>query len=546
MTFADLRIWTRTDPPHFIDFDLNLIQRLTLDTITEQQDGHNPWEWKGLRTNTVKARQQGISTFWLAVWYQMFYNLDYSQTILMAHRAESTDRLWQTVQTWESDCRRRLDLPKLRYSSGRKLVRDDTGSAILIATAGMEDIATSGLITNVHRSEIGLWKPGSEEQIVGILGALPEWGNLIDESTARGYGTHKDRWDAQIDRHTAFFFPFTDSDEYRTQIPVDFVRTEEERQMYSVRILGGKREEFQVSDEAVYWRRRKHQAYTEEGKPEATPQEFPRTPTEAFSATADAAYYPSEYILALLDEFSVYEPIKVIKPGEEGFGATIRIYELPEDGEEYTIGGDEAEGFTNESEHDDSAAVGFNIKTRRQVFSYLGRPDGVHFAHDLDGLSGYYNNAIVIPERVPMGGTLTNKLIDLGVNLYRHNTGKEDAPEHTKYGFPAHAKLLRDGCLKGLLCRAAMIWQAHRNEGWSASFAATEAGCPVIVDKIGLRQLLHYSNLRSGKRGGVGDRDDHNTAISLAAWWMETWAGGDYYVPERHDAENPLMRARRV
>lgn len=544
LNFADLRIWTREDPPRFIDFTLNTIQRALLDTLQSQQGVSHPWELKGLRSNCLKSRQQGMSTFWLSLWYLMFYNCDYSQTVVITHRAESTARLWQTVQTWEQDVRRRKTLPKLSISNRRELVRSDTGSSILIATAGMSDVATSGVITNVHRSESALWPAGSDSQIVGILGAVPAWGNIIEESTARGYGPHKDRWDRQEDTAQAFFFPYTDTAEYAIEPPPGFVREEAEEGLTATRILAGRRESVLVTDAAVLWRRRKHRAYTDEGKPEATAQEFPLSPSEAFAASADASYYPGEYLRALLDEFRDVEPIRVIRPGEDGFGGTIRVWEEPEEGEEYVIGADEAEGFTNEAEHDDSAAVGLNVRTRRLTFAYIGRPDGVHFAHDLDGLSGYYNTAMVVPERVPMGGTLTNVLIDLGVNLYRHNTGKEDAPERTKYGFPAHAKLLRDGVLKALLCRAAAVWEKCRD--LRPSEAAEEAGCPVLCDWQVLRQLMHYSNLKGGKRGGVGERDDFNTAVTLAAWWVETWGYEAFEIRGPVGVESGLMRARRV
>lgn len=546
LKFADLRIWTREDPPRFVPFTLNTVQILLLESLCNEQgvSPQTPWLLKGLRPDILKSRQQGMSTFWLAFWYLRFYNLDYSQAVVLSHRAESTNRLWQTVETWEQDCRRRLPWLNaqrpLRYSNRKEITRADTGSSILIATAGMDDVATSGLITDVHRSETALWKAGAESQIVGILGALPEWGNLIEESTARGYTAHKDRWDAQEHARTAYFFPFTDTAEYRTRVPDGFKRTADEEKLRVVRILAGNWTEDAVPDEAVLWRRNKHAEYVKEGRPEATIQEFPLSPREAFQASSTDSYYPVDYLEALIEEFKHLKPVRVIKSGESGFGGLVEIYEEPVDGVMYTIGADEAEGHAQDNTHDDSAADGFRDDTREQVLAYTGRPDGEHFAHDLNGMSGFFNGAMIICERPPLGGSTNNKLKDLGANCYVHQSGPDStAPELTKFGFPARAKDLRDSSLKALLCQAAAVWELYRDQGMSASDAAREVSCPVIKHALTLKQLLHYSNLPNHKRGGKGSHDDHNTSMTLVCWYMDNWTSGEMWQPVEDEDWQP-------
>src|ERR1700737_54102 len=124
LQFSDLRIWTRSDPPKFVDFKFNRVQDLLLNTLLRQQCVSNAWDLKGIRPHMLKSRQQGSSTFWLGVLYLKLYNLPYSQIVIITHRSGSTARRGQTPVTWEQDTRRRKNLPKLRHSNRRELVRE--------------------------------------------------------------------------------------------------------------------------------------------------------------------------------------------------------------------------------------------------------------------------------------------------------------------------------------------------------------------------------------------------------------------------------------
>jgi len=257
------------------------------------------------------------------------------------------------------------------------------------------------------------------------------------------------------------------------------------------------------------------------------------------------AYYPTKFLNALLleaeamrpalddEEFVVGFHYRVIEVGTSGFGGEIHIYEDPVEDVEYTIGGDEAEGHAPDNTHDDSAADGFRNDTREQVLSYTGRPDGEHFARDLSGLSAHYNDARIICERPPLGGTTNNHLKQIGANCYIHQPGPDStAPELTRYGFPARAKDLRDGALLGLLRLAAGFWELanssreieNNGRGMTARESAIEVGCPVIRSAVTLRQLLRYcTDHKTGKRAGKRSHDDHNTSTTVATWYMENW-----------------------
>jgi hypothetical protein len=231
-----------------------------------------------------------------------------------------------------------------------------------------------------------------------------------------------------------------------------------------------------------------------------------------------------------MEEMKEGEPIYVVEIGENGFGGRIEVFEEPEADTEYVIGGDEAEGHNQDDKHDSSDACCLRCDNGAMAFHYTGKPSGEHFADDLDALSAHYNGAVLIPERTPLGGAVVNYLIKLGANLYKHHLGVEGAPEHTKFGFPANqrTKGLRDESLKTKLAQAAQIWEKYRNhkdpnKRLRPSDAAREVDCPVIRSVSGIKQLIHYANLKNKQRGGVGEHDDFVTSLGCAQYYRQEW-----------------------
>jgi len=551
LTFSDLRIWSRDDPPAFVPFVLNPVQdRLQASLMSRNDVPLQPWEYRGLRVNVLKSRQQGMSTYWLAVWWLMLYNLPYSQTVVITHRAESTSRLWERVELWEQTVRKSRTLPTLRYSNRRELVRADTGASLFIGTAGQDDLARSGTVTNVHLTETAFWDPRAERQIAGLLGTIPVWANIVEESTSGGMGAHQDRWrreaaDTEPDGPRVYFFPFTDTPEYSRVPPQGFTRTEEEAKIVAQRVTAGVVERLPLTDGQVYWRRRRLEEFTSKGRPEDMAREFPLTPEEAFLAGVGNAYFPVEFLQALDAESP--DPLRVIGIGEQGLGGEVTIYEEP-GSFEVVIGADEAEGHDEDDKHDYSEAVGFRRDTRAQVFHYKGRPTGEHFGCDLDGLSGYYGGALVMVERVPLGGVTIHTLVERGANVYKHEGGKEGLPEHTRFGYPSNerAKAFRDEALKTALVRAAAVWEKGKALGMMAAAACREVDCPVVRDRGLLRELMHYCNLKGGKRGGVGEHDDGVSACTQVAWWLGEY-GSALWEPEiGREWPDPMYQRRRV
>src|SRR5262249_12233894 len=152
--------------------------------------------------------------------------------------------------------------------------------------------------------------------MVGALGTVPEWANIVEESTANGFTAHKERWHMCEGTSSAFFFPASDSPEYRLRIPENFERTEKEKRLRAVRILAGEIVEEEIPDAHIVWRRSRYNEFLKIGQPEKLRQEFPLTPTEAFYASAGDSYYPTEYLGALYEEMRLLEILEIFEVGD--------------------------------------------------------------------------------------------------------------------------------------------------------------------------------------------------------------------------------------
>lgn len=523
--FDELRIWTRNDPPSLIPFSLNPVQSIYQGDLFEHYgcDASKPWELKGARENILKARQMGFSTYWLGLYYQMFYNLEYSQTVIITHRKESSNFLWSRIQTFEQQLRKvqGKPLPKLKYSNRRELTREDTGSSLFIGTAGEDDLARSGTVTNVHLSETAFWAPGTDNIRTGILGTIPTWANYIEESTANGVGAHYARYSQQrgdpASRYRAVFYGWTATPEYAS-VPHgsddNFASLPSGHKEYA-EIHG-------LTLEQALWRRDKLQEFKDENKEHLFAQEFPLTPEEAFMASVTNTYYDAKYLMAQL-EWAKQQPIaQIIKPqhllppGEPGqLHGWLEIYEQPEKGHDYVLGADVAKGVVKGADGiEDRDYLVFDITdrgTRRHVASYWAREGCTPeiFAGDISAIGLYFNTALAIVESNNHGRSTLNELANHHKypNVYQRKVTKTRPDgfkvETMELGFDTTTvtKSIADNYLGDLLREAA---------------DGSERGISLRgVRAIG--ELLNYGHLVGGKAGALTGHDDHQRALALCA-----------------------------
>lgn len=530
VTFDDLRIWTRDNPPRLVPLTPNTVQAHYLDSLAAHYgfDPAKPWELRGAREDIVKARQQGFSTFWLALYYTILYNSEYSQTVIITNHAKSTEMLWGRVQMFEEELRENCPekARPIKYSSRRELMFSDTGSSLFIGTAGQDDLTRSGTITNAHLTEIPSWEVEPGKVLTPLLGTLPEWGNLTFESTAGGLGPHYDAYVSHRDDpatgYRAIFYGWDWTPEYTAPVPSDFQRTTEEAGLIAHRTGEP------LTDGQLVWRRRRWAEYRAQGREHEAAQEFPLTDDEAFLSSVTNAFF-ADKLSAFLIRLHAYwsatgpngdllrPPIDRIKPGDGQLCGTLEVYEQFDPDDAFVIGADVAKGVVKGIKGERRDYSTFDVvsrKTWRHVASYWGRegcpPDA--FGGDLATIGGVFNDALIIVEANNHGILTLDELVKRQKypNVYyrKVNQLSEEGVliENDEAGFDTNegSKAAAYGYLRRMISQCAA--------GYGKLF---------LRGPRAIKELANLGNLPGGKIGALAGHDDHGTSLALCAVVLE-------------------------
>jgi len=153
---------------------------------------------EGVRDIVLKARQEGISTFILALFTVDFIMVPHSVSICISHRKDSTELLFKKVKFFlESYCK------KNGFSLSDYLKTDNKGSienkfnnaAFYIGTAGAKVGGRGGSARNIHFSECAFYQDTelitASEIVVATAQQVPQdRGMIFIESTANGEGNY--------------------------------------------------------------------------------------------------------------------------------------------------------------------------------------------------------------------------------------------------------------------------------------------------------------------------------------------------------------------
>ncbi len=268
-TLDELQI--RTKKREIIPFTPNAVQMEYLDTLLPGWREGDLSGLRGQREILLKARQFGFSTLILALLFLDTVNTPNTQTVVIAHDADSTERLFQIVQRFYRllpEARR----PRTKYANRREFLWPDIDSYFFVGTAGAGEFGRGGTINNVHGSEVAFW-PNADDIVTGLLQAVPADGTVFLETTANGQGNwfYDEFQAADIRGDSAFtprFFGWHLHPEYRTKPALDFQRAPDEQRLA---------EQFGLDDAQLQWRRGKVRELRKK-----FPQEYPLHAREAF------------------------------------------------------------------------------------------------------------------------------------------------------------------------------------------------------------------------------------------------------------------------
>lgn len=399
MDYIENCLKIKTKSGTVVPFRLNDAQRKLYAVAKRQQDAGKP-----VRLIILKARQLGFSTLTEGLIFHACATRKNVNALIVAHREDATANLFRMSKLFYDELPAPVK-PMLRASNAQELVfenpsklrsereaRPGLRSRIRCATAGGRGIGRSDTLQCVHLSEYAFWPDGADGKastLAGILQAVPSLPGtmVVIESTANGFEDFKERWDAAVAGENDFepvFFAWFENPDYSMPVVPGTEWTPEERDLKAA---------YQLTDEQLQWRRWCI-ANNCGGSLDMFRQEYPASPGEAFLHSGTGVF-DNEQIVLRLERLPEPAGRGEFVDGEwtEGETGAITLYELPEEGVPYVIGGDTAgEGS------DYFTAIVIDNVSGRIVAKLRQKYSEPEYVRQICALGRFYNDALVAIE----------------------------------------------------------------------------------------------------------------------------------------------------
>ena len=399
MDYIESCLKIKTKSGTVVPFRLNDAQRKLYAVAKRQQDAGKP-----VRLIILKARQLGFSTLTEGLIFHACATRRNVNALIVAHREDATANLFRMSKLFYDELPAPVK-PMLRASNAQELVfenpsklrsereaRPGLRSRIRCATAGGRGIGRSDTLQCVHLSEYAFWPDGADGKastIAGILQAVPSLPGtmVVIESTANGFEDFKERWDAAVAGENDFepvFFAWFENPDYSMPVVPGTEWTPEERDLKAA---------YRLTDEQLQWRRWCI-ANNCGGSLDMFRQEYPASPGEAFLHSGTGVF-DNEQIVLRLERLPGPAGRGEFTDGEwsESETGAITLYELPEEGVPYVLGGDTAgEGS------DYFTAIVIDNVTGRIAAKLRQKYSEPEYVRQIYALGRFYNDALVAIE----------------------------------------------------------------------------------------------------------------------------------------------------
>lgn len=399
MDYIESCLKIKTKSGTVVPFRLNDAQRKLYAVAKRQQDAGKP-----VRLIILKARQLGFSTLTEGLIFHACATRKNVNALIVAHREDATANLFRMSKLFYDELPAPVK-PMLRASNAQELVfenpsklrsereaRPGLRSRIRCATAGGRGIGRSDTLQCVHLSEYAFWPDGADGKastLTGILQAVPSLPGtmVVIESTANGFEDFKERWDAAVAGENDFepvFFAWFENPDYSMPVVPGTEWTPEERDLKAA---------YRLTDEQLQWRRWCI-ANNCGGSLDMFRQEYPASPGEAFLHSGTGVF-DNEQIVLRLERLPGPAGRGEFADGEwtESETGAITLYELPEEGVPYVLGGDTAgEGS------DYFTAIVIDNVSGRIVAKLRQKYSEPEYVRQIFALGRFYNDALVAIE----------------------------------------------------------------------------------------------------------------------------------------------------
>ena len=375
-----------------------------------------------VRIVLLKPRQVGWSTWSEAEGFYFINTYPNRTALVVSADLDSTNLVFNMTKLYQDQMPAELKLPTDASSRKEIVFSSPHRSRFITQTAGKDVLGRGGTVHFFHASEVAFW-PKAKHGLAAVMQMVPHTpdSTVILESTANGVGgVFYDIFQKAVDRTRAsdslegyipVFFPWYKFPEYVTLPPRSFKVEDEEHET---------KEEFDLTDPQIYWRRLKIQELG--GDVSLFRQEYPATHIEAFQTTGNPVFTGKmiHFQKGCLKDFET-----VIFSGEriEHVNRSFNCWKIVSgvvEGRQYCMGIDTMESRLSDVQDpksllDCDGAVILDRATGKVAAAWQGRGDQNMLAKQCLWAATHYNDAWVAPE-IPAAMVLLNYFKEAGYN----------------------------------------------------------------------------------------------------------------------------------
>lgn len=261
-----------------IEFKLNTAQSKLDDELTG-------------RDLVPKARQQGISSYFLARYTIACLGRRNVKAVVISHDVESTQRMLKKVRYYLEHIRG--PKPVIENMSRNEITFPKNDSMFYIGTAGQRKFGRGDTITHLHCSEFAYWA-NAKTLMAGLLQAVPKTGEIAVESTGNGMGDFYNRCMRAAkgqSRWGLHFFPWHTFQEYTLELS-----PEEEEEILNNLDIDTEEDKLvgDLTPGQLAWRRMKLEEMDYDLG--LFKQEYPMTLDECFQTSGNSIFYKVNYV----------------------------------------------------------------------------------------------------------------------------------------------------------------------------------------------------------------------------------------------------------
>jgi hypothetical protein len=241
-------------------------------------------EGKRLRFIILKARQEGVSTYFQGrIFHRCSTRFD-RKAITVAHEQKAANNLLDMISRFYDNLPEALQ-PEIEHSNEKKLSYAALRSEMRIASADIGGaLSRSDTVQDVHVTEVAFWRD-PKSALLALLQTVPDDGDtlVVIESTANGIGGEfYDRWqDAKsgASEYIPIFIAWWEFPEYSSPFPSEASKDVFAASVTDEEISLGKI--YSLTLEQLHWRRNAI-ANKCGGDADLFKQEYPSNDVEAF------------------------------------------------------------------------------------------------------------------------------------------------------------------------------------------------------------------------------------------------------------------------